>query len=125
MCCFLCFNAKKISVDTGKAYVQDCSPFQLDLLYLKDCGECEVPSAASKAAGDDDDGGGGDHGSGSHSGGSGGVFDARLYAKDDLQLQAELAEAVDALSARAAALEAENDALKEALAKAQSNLRKL
>ena len=105
-----------MNVDTGKEHVQDCSPFQLDLLYLKDCGECEVPASAAEAAQNDNkDGDGHDRLlSGSD---SIGVFDARVYAKDESQYHAEMAEAMDALSARAAALEAENEALKEALAK--------
>ena len=109
----------QVNVDTGKEHVQDCSPFQLDLLYLKDCGECEVPASAAEAAQNDnkDDDGGDGHDRLLSGSDSNGVFDARVYAKDESQYHAEMAEAMDALSARAAALEAENEALKEALAK--------
>ena len=109
-----------MNIDTSKDFIQDCSPFQLDLLYLKDCGECEVPASAAEAAQNDhkdDDGSDDGHDRLTNSGSSNSVFDARVYAKDESQYHAEMAEAMDALSARAAALEAENEALKEALAK--------
>jgi hypothetical protein len=75
-----------VNEDTGKGLhaQHDCSPFALDLVYLKDCGECEATppgsnkaAASSSAAGFVFDGAGG----GRNDEGRPAVFDARTYAK--------------------------------------------
>ena len=99
-------------VDTGKEHIHDCTPFNLDLQYLKDCGECEGPGADKKAREMDRKGKGG---SSDAAGGEREVFDARLYGKDLAQLEAEASEAKDAivaLKSKVAALEQENRDLK-------------
>jgi len=56
----------------------DCNPFKLDLIYLKDCGECKL-----------------DPKTGEIYGGTGGIWNAELWAKDpadyrDIKSQAEM-----------------------------------
>lgn len=65
-----------VNKDTGKPLF-DCSPFHLDLLYLKDCGECEHTAKAEKSNAHNN--------SGYHA--STGSWDASLYATNPLLLQ--------------------------------------
>merc|ERR1712146_324290 len=85
----------------GGKPLHDCTPFTLDLQYLKDCGECEPSKAAAgeQGAGEDVD-----------------TFDARLYAKDSDQLLAEMSEAMDTMQSRIEDLEVANARLKSSLA---------
>lgn len=102
---WFCELHNMVNLDTGKK-AHDCTPFTLDLLYLKDCGECE-PSKKGDAVGDAAEA---DKPYTAES------FDARLYAKDDVQLMSELSEAMDALSHKIDALEEENEILRAKLA---------
>eukprot|EP00618_Florenciella_parvula_P036072 CAMPEP_0119474524 /NCGR_PEP_ID=MMETSP1344-20130328/5743_1 /TAXON_ID=236787 /ORGANISM="Florenciella parvula, Strain CCMP2471" /LENGTH=583 /DNA_ID=CAMNT_0007507845 /DNA_START=43 /DNA_END=1794 /DNA_ORIENTATION=- len=94
---WMCDLHNMVNRDTGKP-IHDCNPFALDLLYLKDCGECvpEKKGAPTGAAGE------------LHADN----FDARLYAKTDDHLMAEMQEAMDAMATRIEALEEENAKLK-------------
>merc|ERR1712146_720850 len=43
---WFCELHNRVNEDTGKP-LHDCTPFTLDLQYLKDCGECEPSKAAA------------------------------------------------------------------------------
>jgi len=108
---WFCELHNMVNLDTGKNYQHDCTPFNLDLQYLKDCGECEGPGADKKAREMDIKGRGGVSVASERE-----VFDARLYAKDVAQLEAEASEAKEAIVAlkkRIANLEEENRKLKQ------------
>jgi len=95
---WMCDLHNMVNRDTGKP-IHDCNPFGLDLLYLKDCGECE-PEKKKKAAEEGEI--------------TADTFDARLYAKTDDHLMAEMQEAMDAMAQRIDALESENAKLRGA-----------
>jgi hypothetical protein len=101
-----------VNVDTGKSHYHDCSPFNLDLQYLKDCGECEGPSASTSTTTTSSS----RHGSSDTSDMEQAkpVFDARTYAKDGIQFSSEMSEAMEALAARMFELDQENILLKKA-----------
>jgi FAD-linked sulfhydryl oxidase len=97
---WFCELHNMVNVDTGKPNVHDCSIVNLDLQYLKDCGECDA--GAKKVEGQSFDDGKK-------------VFDARLYAKDESQLLSEMSEAMELLATRVGALQEENALLREKL----------
>mmetsp|Transcript_39897 Transcript_39897/g.80476 ORF Transcript_39897/g.80476 Transcript_39897/m.80476 type:complete len:158 (+) Transcript_39897:455-928(+) len=105
---WFCNLHNMVNVDTGKAHFHDCSPFNLDLQYLKDCGECEGPGAPKAATPQGASASAVDAAAPQ-------VFDGRLYAKDEAQLLSEMSEAMDALSGKMASLETENALLKARL----------
>jgi len=96
---WFCNLHNMVNRDTGKP-AHSCNPFVLDLKYLKDCGECEPgkPITADYAAPVVDS------------------FDARTYAKDEVQYASEMSEAVEALSAQVDQLKAERETLRQQLA---------
>mmetsp|Transcript_39813 Transcript_39813/g.54210 ORF Transcript_39813/g.54210 Transcript_39813/m.54210 type:complete len:249 (-) Transcript_39813:225-971(-) len=95
---WFCELHNMVNLDTGKP-AHDCTPFNLDLQYLKDCGECEPsqgkPGTQTGITWEDS-------------------FDARLYGKGTSShlFVDEKTEAVHALEARIAVLEKENAALR-------------
>lgn len=97
---WFCELHNRVNEDTGKP-LHDCTPFTLDLQYLKDCGECEPSKAAAGEQGAEEDVD---------------TFDARLYAKDSEHLLAEMNEAMDTMQSRIEDLEAANARLKSSLA---------
>jgi thioredoxin-like negative regulator of GroEL len=103
---WLCELHNMVNVDTGKEHYHDCSPFNLDLQYLKDCGECEGPGAAPKKKVYES--------TDVNRDAERAVFDARHYAKDGVQYHSEMVEAMEALSNRMLELDTENILLKKA-----------
>lgn len=97
---WFCELHNMVNLDTGKP-AHDCTPFNLDLQYLKDCGECEPskgkPGTQTGNTWEDS-------------------FDARLYGKSQAPhlFVDEKTEAIHALEARVAVLEKENAALRAA-----------